>query len=403
MKIAIVGTGISALSTAYHLDKKIEIDMYDINNRMGGHTHTHNIKINNKDINVDTGFIVFNNKNYKNLTMLFKEFGLKINESDMSYSFSNNDISWSSKNFFKLRYYFSFSNLIFFLNILKFNKLAKTKKNINKSIIEWIKENNFSKKFSDQYIIPMASAIWSTLNNKITEFPAFTLLNFFENHGLIKIINRPQWLTLDNGSKSYIEKFLFNSNIKNIYLSENIEVEKKKNKVKIISSKNTLEYDYVVFTCNINQVKKILLNRNEEENIVMNNFQYSDNDVILHQDEKLMPLKKENWSSWNSFDFKDRKYLTYWMNNLQKLGTNENLFVTVGDISNLTIKNVLKRINYEHIIFSRNTLKGQIEIDKIQGKNNIFYAGAYLGYGFHEDGFVSGIRASKKINNILND
>ncbi len=403
MKIAIVGTGISALSTAYHLDKKIEIDMYDINNRMGGHTHTHNIKINNKDINVDTGFIVFNNKNYKNLIMLFKEFGLKINESDMSYSFSNNDISWSSKNFFKLRYYFSFSNLIFFLNILKFNKLAKTKKNINKSIIEWIKENNFSKKFSDQYIIPMASAIWSTLNNKITEFPAFTLLNFFENHGLIKIINRPQWLTLDNGSKSYIEKFLFNSNIKNIYLSENIEVEKKKNKVKIISSKNTLEYDYVVFTCNINQVKKILLNRNEEENIVMNNFQYSDNDVILHQDEKLMPLKKENWSSWNSFDFKDRKYLTYWMNNLQKLGTNENLFVTVGDISNLTIKNVLKRINYEHIIFSRNTLKGQIEIDKIQGKNNIFYAGAYLGYGFHEDGFVSGIRASKKINNILND
>ena len=403
MKIAIVGTGISALSTAYHLDKKIEIDMYDINNRMGGHTHTHNIKINNKDINVDTGFIVFNNKNYKNLIMLFKEFGLKINESDMSYSFSNNDISWSSKNFFKLRYYFSFSNLIFFINILKFNKLAKTKKNVNKSIIEWIKENNFSKKFSDQYIIPMASAIWSTLNNKITEFPAFTLLNFFENHGLIKIINRPQWLTLDNGSKSYIEKFLFNSNIKNIYLSENIEVEKKKNKVKIISSKNTLEYDYVVFTCNINQVKKILLNRNEEENIVMNNFQYSDNDVILHQDEKLMPLKKENWSSWNSFDFKDRKYLTYWMNNLQKLGTNENLFVTVGDISNLTIKNVLKRINYEHIIFSRNTLKGQIEIDKIQGKNNIFYAGAYLGYGFHEDGFVSGIRASKKINNILND
>ena len=403
MKIAIVGTGISALSTAYHLDKKIEIDMYDINNRMGGHTHTHSIQINNKDINVDTGFIVFNNKNYKNLIMLFKEFGLKINESDMSYSFSNNDISWSSKNFFKLRYYFSFSNLIFFLNILKFNKLAKTKKNINKSIIEWIKENNFSKKFSDQYIIPMASAIWSTLNNKITEFPAFTLLNFFENHGLIKIINRPQWLTLDNGSKSYIEKFLFNSNIKNIYLSENIEVEKKQNKVKIISSKNTLEYDYVVFTCNINQVKKILLNRNEEENIVMNNFQYCENNVILHQDEQLMPLKRENWSSWNSFDYKNKKYLTYWMNSLQKLDTDENLFVTVGDISNLKIKDVLKRIKYEHIVFSKNTLKGQIELDKIQGKNNIFYAGAYLGYGFHEDGFESGLRVSSKINNIFND
>ena len=403
MKIAIIGTGISALSTAYHLDKKIEIDMYDINNRMGGHTHTHSIKINNKDINVDTGFIVFNNKNYKNLIMLFKEFGLKINESDMSYSFSNNDISWSSNNFFKLRYYFSFSNLIFFFNILKFNKLAKNKKNINKSTIEWIKENNFSKKFSDQYIIPMASAIWSTLNNKITEFPAFTLLNFFENHGLIKIINRPQWLTLDNGSKSYIEKFLFNSNIKNIYLSENIEVEKKLNKVKIISSKNTLEYDYVVFTCNINQVKKILLNRNEEENIVMNNFQYSENNVILHQDEQLMPLKRENWSSWNSFDFENRKYLTYWMNSLQNLDTKENLFVTVGDISNLKIKNVLKRIKYEHIVFSKNTLKGQIELDKIQGNNNIFYAGAYLGYGFHEDGFESGLRVSSKINNIFND
>ena len=403
MKIAIIGTGISALSTAYHLDRKIEIDMYDSNNRMGGHTHTHNIKIKNKDINVDTGFIVFNDRNYKGLLKVFKEFKLKINESDMSYSFSNNDTSWSSKNFFKLKYYFTLSNLIFFLNILKFNKCARNKKNTNKSIIEWIKENNFSKQFSDQYIFPMASAIWSTLNNKITEFPASTLLNFFENHGLTKIINRPQWLTLDNGSKTYIEKFIFNSNIKNIYLSENIKIEKKQNKLKLISSKFDVEYDYVVFTCNINQIKKILLNRDKEEDFVMNNFQYSNNNVILHQDEQLMPLKKENWSSWNSFDFENRKYLTYWMNSLQNLDTKENLFVTVGDISDLEIKNVLKRINYEHIIFSRNTLKGQIEIEKMQGKNNIFYAGAYLGYGFHEDGFESGARVSSKINNILND
>ena len=403
MKIAIIGTGISALSTAYHLDRKIEIDMYDSNNRMGGHTHTHNIKIKNKDINVDTGFIVFNDRNYKDLLKVFKEFKLKINESDMSYSFSNNDTSWSSKNFFKLKYYFTLSNLIFFLNILKFNKCARNKKNTNKSIIEWIKENNFSKQFSDQYIFPMASAIWSTLNNKITEFPASTLLNFFENHGLTKIINRPQWLTLDNGSKSYIEKFIFNTNIKNIYLSENIKIEKKQNKIKLISSKFTVEYDYVVFTCNINQIKKILLNRDKEEDFVMNNFQYSKNDVILHQDEQLMPRMRENWSSWNSFDFENRKYLTYWMNSLQNLGTKDNLFVTVGDISDLKIKNVLKRINYEHIIFSRNTLKGQIEIEKMQGKNNIFYAGAYLGYGFHEDGFESGARVSSKINNILND
>ena len=403
MKIAIIGTGISALSTAYHLDRKIEIDMYDSNDRMGGHTHTHNIKIKNKDINVDTGFIVFNDRNYKDLLKVFKEFKLKINESDMSYSFSNNDTSWSSKNFFKLKYYFTLSNLIFFLNILKFNKCARNKKNTNKSIIEWIKENNFSKQFSDQYIFPMASAIWSTLNNKITEFPASTLLNFFENHGLTKIINRPQWLTLDNGSKSYIEKFILNTNIKNIYLSENIKIEKKQNKIKLISSKFTVEYDYVVFTCNINQIKKILLNRDKEEDFVMNNFQYSKNDVILHQDEQLMPLKRENWSSWNSFDFENRKYLTYWMNSLQNLDTKDNLFVTVGDISDLKIKNVLKRINYEHIIFSRNTLKGQIEIEKMQGKNNIFYAGAYLGYGFHEDGFESGARVSSKINNILND
>ena len=403
MKIAIIGTGISALSTAYHLNRKIEIDMYDSNDRMGGHTHTHNIKIKNKDINVDTGFIVFNDRNYKDLLKVFKEFKLKINESDMSYSFSNNDTSWSSKNFFKLKYYLTLSNLIFFLNILKFNKCARNKKNTNKSIIEWIKENNFSKQFSDQYIFPMASAIWSTLNNKITEFPASTLLNFFENHGLTKIINRPQWLTLDNGSKSYIEKFILNTNIKNIYLSENIKIEKKQNKIKLISSKFTVEYDYVVFTCNINQIKKILLNRDKEEDFVMNNFQYSKNDVILHQDEQLMPRMRDNWSSWNSFDFENRKYLTYWMNSLQNLDTKENLFVTVGDISDLKIKNVLKRINYEHIIFSRNTLKGQIEIEKMQGKNNIFYAGAYLGYGFHEDGFESGARVSSKINNILND
>ena len=403
MKIAIIGTGISALSTAYHLNRKIEIDMYDSNDRMGGHTHTHNIKIKNKDINVDTGFIVFNDRNYKGLLKVFKEFKLKINESDMSYSFSNNDTSWSSKNFFKLKYYFTLSNLIFFLNILKFNKCARNKKNTNKSIIEWIKENNFSKQFSDQYIFPMASAIWSTLNNKITEFPASTLLNFFENHGLTKIINRPQWLTLDNGSMSYIEKFILKTNIKNIYLSENIKIEKKQNKIKLISSKFTVEYDYVVFTCNINQIKKILLTRDKEEDFVMNNFQYSKNNVILHQDEQLMPLKRENWSSWNSFDFENRKYLTYWMNSLQSLDTKDNLFVTVGDISDLKIKNVLKRINYEHIIFSRNTLKGQIEIEKMQGKNNIFYAGAYLGYGFHEDGFESGARVSSKINNILND
>ena len=400
MRVAIIGTGISALSTAFYLDKKIDIDLYDSEDRLGGHTDTHSINLRNKEIRVDTGFIVCNDRNYKNFFQLINECKVSLNESEMSYSSSINDKTWCSRDFFRPSYYLSIFNIKFLIDIFKFNKLGRKKINDELPISEWLNLNKFSKSFAENYIYPMSAAIWSMNPNQINNFPTNRLLSFFNNHGLLDIFNRPKWYSIKNGSSSYIRKILNKTNVKNIKLSKAITIQRDKDKINIIRDDLKIDYDYVIFTCNTKQISQILIDHTKDESEAYSYFEYLDNKVVLHNDSSFMPKDRSKWTSWNSVKKGNDQYVTYWMNNLQKLNTKENIYVTLGIFNIPNSNSIFRAKKYDHIIYNEKTIVGQEKIENLQGKNRLFYAGAYLGYGFHEDGVKSGMKVAQVINNL---
>ena len=400
MKIAIIGTGISALSSAFYLDKNISIDMYDIEDRLGGHTDTHSIKLRNKEIRVDTGFIVCNDRNYNNFLNILDECSVNLNISDMSYSSSTDHKTWCSKDFFRPSHYFSILNIKFLINILKFNKLGRKKIDNELPISEWLNLNKFSQSFAENYVYPMSAAIWSMSPHQMQNFPTNRFLSFFNNHGLLNIFNRPQWYSIKNGSSSYIKKILNKTNVKNINLSKIISIQRGKNNISVKGNGVKAKYDYVIFTCNTKQINQILVDQTVDEAKAYSYFEYSNNKTVLHNDTSFMPKNISKWSSWNSVKKGDEQYVTYWMNKLQNLNTTENIFVTVGRFNTPDPKSIFRAKKYEHIIYKNKTITGQKKIKKLQGKNRVFYAGAYLGYGFHEDGVKSGIMIAQMINNL---
>ena len=399
MKIAIIGSGISGLGSLYYLSKKYTVDLYEVDNRLGGHTETHSIKINDKPISVDTGFIVCNDLNYPNIINLFTELNVKLYKTSMSYSFSSPTTSWSSNDFDNWKSIFKPSKLQLLYNIIRFNKCAKNNNDLTLNLKNWLYKYRFSDKFINSYVLPMAGAIWSSDTSDILNFPASTFLNFFKNHGLLKLTKRPQWFSISNGSKSYIDKIISNSSINNLYLSSQINIERENNKIIIFYKDHKYYYDKIIFACHANQIENILKDISIAEKEALDLFDYNENRVVLHTDQSLMPDSKENWTAWNSYNDKDSDYVTYWMNELQDLNIDKNIFVTLGKFKQLESNSIIKNLSYEHISYSFRTLDGQKKINKIQGLNNTYYTGAHLGYGFHEDGLTSALNVFNIIEN----
>ncbi len=394
MRVAIIGSGISGLSSAFFLAKKNKVDIFEKNNRLGGHTHTHKIKLDN-EVNVDSGFIVFNKKNYPNLTKLFNELGLEFHICDMSLSVHTKDFQWSSKKFSKAKSLLSLKNLKFISEIIKFNYLAKSNSS-SEPIEKWIKKNNFSKNFSESYLYPMIAAIWSGSSERMKDYPASSLANFLNNHGLLNLFRGPQWFSIKGGSNQYIEKIIEKGNLNNIFLDSKVAIVRNKNKIILENDGEKHEYDKLIMACNAKEIIGSILDLGKTEISILKNFAFTENKVCLHTDESLMPSNKEEWCSWNVNKDSNSEFVTYWMNNLQDLKTSKNIFVSIGDFKirdNQEHRNMI----YEHPFYNLDTFLGQKNVDGIQGLNNTFYCGAYLGYGFHEDGINSALKVSKLI------
>ena len=255
MRVAIIGSGISGLSSAFFLAKNHKVDIFEKNNRLGGHTHTHRINLDN-EINVDSGFIVFNKKNYPNLIKLFNELDLEFHRCDMSLSVQTQDFQWSSKKFSKIRNLFSLRNLKFISEIIKFNYLAKSNSS-SEPIEKWIKVNNFSKNFSEAYLYPMIAAIWSGSSERMKDYPASSLINFLNNHGLLNLFRGPQWFSIKGGSNQYIEKIIEKGNLNNIYLDSKVAIERNKNKIILENDGEKHEYDKLIMACNAKELSLI--------------------------------------------------------------------------------------------------------------------------------------------------
>tara|TARA_B100000963_G_C22631865_1_gene675347 strand:+ start:1422 stop:2636 length:1215 start_codon:yes stop_codon:yes gene_type:complete len=400
-KLIIIGSGISGLASSYYLRKKFKIKIFEQNNYLGGHTHTHYFK--SEKVYYDSGFIVFNDKNYPNFIKLIKAIRVKYQKSNMSFSVTNKRVNyeWAGKN---LKTIFDIKNLlskrywIILKDILKFSKLCeKDTEYHNSSLKIFLKKNNFSKEFINLYLLPMCSSIWSSDLSNIKNYNTSFIINFFKNHGLNNIISkRPTWYTIKDGSKSYVKKII--EIVKpEIYLNEKVIEIDQKNKCIKTTNKKRYKYDHLIFANHTNQVKKILKKPNIKQLKLLNAVKYQKNKVIIHTDQNLMPKDVKNWSSWNYLYGNKKLILTYWMNLLQNLSCKKNIFVTLN-FNKINKKNIIKRITYEHPLFK----KPLSTIEKIsksaQGINNIWFTGAWLGYGFHEDGVKSALKIRKLIN-----
>ena len=406
MKIAIVGSGISGNSLAYTLSKEHDITLFEKNNRLGGHSHTHEIISQGKKINVDTGFIVFNKKTYPLFTKLLDELNVHYEKSDMSFSVFSKDRNFEYNGttlntlFSQRKNIFNYKFIKMIYEIIKFNKVALTLLSAKTeiSLETFLRQNNFSDYFCKNYILPMGSAIWSSNINSMLKFPAVFFVKFFNNHGMLNINDRPQWLTVTNGSKEYVEK-LTASIKKNIRLNCPVKaVKRNKDSVEIKSSDGTEIFDYIFFACHSDEALKLIIDPSTQEKEVLSSIPYSKNEVTLHTDESIMPNNKLTWAAWNyNIDSTNDMpiALTYNMNILQNLKTQQTILVTLNDNGNINPEKVLKKINYDHPLFSLRSVEAQKNYGIISGVNRTGYAGAYWGNGFHEDGISSAYNAIK--------
>ena len=413
MKIAVIGSGISGLSAAYYLSKKFKVDLYEKEDHFGGHSYTYDIKDNQKILPVDLGFIVFNELTYPNLINFFQELKVPYEKSNMSFAVSVKDtnVEYAGKNlssiFSNKKNIFNIHFLKMIREIISFYKTAPQLLNNdiqNTSLGDYLDQSKISEYFKNYHIIPMVAAIWSMPFSKAKDMPLKLFLNFFINHGLFKLKDRPQWFTIAGRSKSYVSKILpeisgeyyKNYKVKKITRSENNV------RINIGANDDFVDYDGVVLACHANESLALLAEPSEQEKNILSEFQYVTNNAFLHTDEQLMPKNKLAWSSWNSISKQDltNTCVTYWLNLLQNLNTDKNYFLTLNPIQSIEPEKVIKKVIFTHPYFNLKNTNLQKDLKLLQGKNRTWFCGSYFGYGFHEDGLKSALEVVKLFDEV---
>lgn len=406
MRIAIIGTGISGLAAAYLLNQQHEITVYEKNAYCGGHSRTITVKAGGRDVAVDTGFIVYNERNYPLLTGLFKHLGVPVAKSDMSFgaSIKNGWLEYGSKGMFAQK-----RNLLrpafwrMIADILKFNRIASKAENIpaGQSLQEYLDTLNLGAWFRTYYLQAMGAAIWSCSVETILQFPAQSFLRFFKNHGLLTVNDHPQWYTVQGGSREYVTR-LTASFRDRIRLACGVsKVSRRDGKVYVTDERGEEHiYDRVVFACHADQTLRLMEDADAAEKEILSAFAYQDNRVVVHQDITFMPRTRGCWASWiylseNSIDRAPVVSLTYWMNNLQPLQTETPLLVTLNPGRRPQENSILDEHVFSHPVFTVAGLQAQQRLPEIQGRGNIWHCGAYQRYGFHEDGLLSAVNVAQ--------
>jgi len=411
VRIAVIGSGISGLAAAYYLSRAHEVTLFEKNTRLGGHTHTANIETSTGLLAIDMGFIVHNDRTYPNLVRLFEELGVPTQPSDMSFGvFSReNGFEYSSRGiagFFAQRgNLFSRTHYRLLREILRFNKEApqflQEADASEVSMGEFLLRGRYDQGFVKCYLFPMASAVWSMPVAAMNDFPALTLIRFFENHGMLGINTHPKWKTVTGGSRTYIapmtavleDRIRLNARIKSVSrtpASVSIHVENQPSET----------FDQVVFACHGNQVLPLLDAPTDDEKAVLSNFLTSRNEAWLHTDEQMLPVRPNARASWNyllPLEPHNAVTLTYHMNRLQSLPVSEDYCVTLNATTFIDPAKVLRKVTFHHPVYNASAIRAQQRWSDISGHNRTHYCGAYWFYGFHEDGLTSALRVARAL------
>lgn len=415
MRIAIVGTGIAGNAAAYLLADTHSITVYERELRPGGHSHTVDIDHGGAAISVDTGFIVYNTLNYPNLTALFSHLGVATKASDMGFSVSLDDgrFEWAGREKDVLSGLFAqWSNVVspghlaMLVEILRFQKTAKADVASagfgSMTLGEWLKARRFSTRLRDRYIVPMGAAIWSMPTARMLNFPATAFFDFCENHKLLEW-NRPSWRTVEGGSRVYVERMVARYRDRLRLGCAVTSIERSPAGVTVHDSLGHSErYDAIVLAAHSNQCIDILGDPTADEASVLGAIRYRPNAVYLHRDVRLMPRRRAAWTSWNYLgrsmdDGVGDVALTYWMNSLQGIDPAHPVFVTLNPPFEPDPALTYARFEAWHPQYDAAATEAQRMLETIQGRNRTWFCGAWTGFGFHEDGLVSGMRVAESL------
>ncbi|MEP7363425.1 MAG: FAD-dependent oxidoreductase [Acidobacteriota bacterium] len=410
-RIAVVGAGIAGMSAAYYLSRKYEVHLFEREPRLGGHTHTHQIKTSAGPKPIDTGFIVHNERTYPNLVRLLAELEVETEWSDMSFSvFSpRTGYEWSSRGL--TGFFASAANFVspqhygLAADLLRFNRSARALLDSpdNPTLAKYVHDQQFGAYFQNRYLFPMVAAVWSTSPVRVGEFPAKTLVRFFDNHGFLSITDQPRWKVIKGGSSQYIPK-LTAPYANRIHLNSSIEwISRTAESVHITWRGGEDSFDQVVFACHGDQVLPLLADSTPLEREVLSHFRTSCNDTILHTDERHLPRRSAARASWNcDIDGAGESSaagvaVTYHMNRLQHIDTYEQYCVTLNAAGRIDTGKVLRNMVYRHPLYTKDAVVAQSRWEEISGRNRTHYCGAYWFYGFHEDGLNSALRVARSL------
>ncbi|MDE8344787.1 MAG: FAD-dependent oxidoreductase [Acidocella sp.] len=409
-RLAVVGAGITGLSAAWLLREAYDVTLYEAEPRAGGHADTQMPVVDGNVVPVDTGFIVYNNVNYPNLIGFFAALGVATHDSNMSFGVSKNQASFEYAGGELKQLFAQPGNMLrprflgMVRDILRFNKAApallQTQSTV--SLGEYLTTNRYGTGFVEDYILPMGAAIWSASVSGMKAFPARSFIRFFVNHGLLNITDRPQWRTVTGGSRVYVARVA--ADLAALRLGDAVRrVTRHEQGVTVHAASGGATYDQVVLCAHADQSLAMIDNPHPAERAILGAIRFQDNVAVLHQDAALMPRRKLAWSSWNYLsqsraDYDDAVCLTYWMNLLQGMKTKDPLLVSLNPNLPIDPTKILLRKTYRHPQFDAAAITAQEQLPEIQGQDRLWFAGAWTGWGFHEDGIASALRVANALD-----
>ena len=422
LKLAIVGSGISGLAVAHTLQNHADITVFEAGDYFGGHTHTVDITLPTPQgpvtHGVDTGFLVFNERTYPNLINLFAELQVETAPSDMSFSvkvpgaMSGKTLEWSGTDLNSV--FAQRSNLVsprfwrMLADVVRFNALctrianAQREQDLQQPLVEFLRTHKFSESFRDWYFLPMLGCIWSCPTDQMLQFPVATMIRFCHNHGLIQVTNRPQWFSVVGGARHYVEKILAGVHDKRLNTPVRL-IERDAQGVRIITDGHAERFDEVVIATHTDQALGLLREPSGEERKVLGDIRYQDNRAVLHTDASVLPANPKAWAAWNyeravsTERESSRVCLHYLLNLLQRIPFSQPVVVSLNPLQSIDPATIVGEYDYAHPVFDLKAIDAQKRVPLLQGQHHTWYAGAWTGYGFHEDGLKSGLQVGRAL------